>query len=143
MERVIGFFDRLMGGGKIELTPKSALALAAMTMMSADGVVDDSELMDLQKIVRGDRKAFDQAMKGYKTKKVEEVIPIVAENLNQQQRLATIAILLDLAMGDGHLADDERQLLQAYSEAFELSEADVTEIIDVIAIKNNFSIFES
>jgi uncharacterized tellurite resistance protein B-like protein len=139
----MGFFDRLMGGGKIELTPKSALALAAMTMMSADGVVEESELMSLQQIVRGDRKAFDQAMRGFKSKKVEEIIPVVAENLSQQQRLATIAILLDLAMGDGQLADEERRILQAYTEAFELSEADVTEIIDVIAIKNNFSIFES
>ncbi len=138
----MGFFDRLMGSGKLELTPKSALALACMTMMSADGVVEDSELNDLRRIVRGDAKAFDQALKGYKTKKIEEVVPIVAQHLNQQQRLATIAILLDLAMGDGNLGDDERRLLQAYSESFELAEADVTEIIDVIAVKNNFSIFE-
>ncbi|MEQ8822175.1 MAG: TerB family tellurite resistance protein [Sumerlaeia bacterium] len=138
----MGLFDRLTGGGAIELTPKSSLALSAIVMMAADGVVEESELASLGQIVRDDKKAFQDAYKVYKNKKPSEIIPMVAEKLNQRQRLATIAILLDMAMGDGHLDNNEKALLQAFADAFELAEGDVTEIIDVIAIKNNFSIFE-
>lgn len=138
----VGFFDRLMGG-KVELNSKSALALAAMTMISADGVIDESELDALKQIVRGDQKAFQDAMKAYKAKKVDEIIPMVAEMFTPQQRLACITILLDIAMGDGILAGEEKDLLQRYCEAFKLGENDIAEIIDVIAIKNNFGIWES
>jgi len=51
-----------MTGKTATLTPKSALALSAITVIAADGVIDETELNDLAKIVRGDRKSIDTAM---------------------------------------------------------------------------------
>ena len=51
----MGIFDRL-SGKPAELNPKSALVLSAITIIAADGVIDEAELNDLAKIVRGDRK---------------------------------------------------------------------------------------
>jgi hypothetical protein len=50
----MGIFDKLTGNKNVQLTPKSALVISAITVIAADGVLDDQELFDLQKIVRGD-----------------------------------------------------------------------------------------
>jgi membrane-associated protease RseP (regulator of RpoE activity) len=48
----MGIFDKLTGK-PATLTPKSALVLSAITVIAADGAIDEAELNDLAKIVRG------------------------------------------------------------------------------------------
>jgi hypothetical protein len=58
----MGLLDRLSGARQqVTLTPKAALALAAMTVMGPEGAFEDEELSVLQKLVRGDNEAFNQA----------------------------------------------------------------------------------
>jgi len=137
----MGIFDKLTGGKSMQLTPKSALVAAAITVVASDGVLDDQELFDLQKIVRGDKTAVDIAMKVLQEAKLPEVMDAVAGILNEKQRLTTMAILLDLAMADGILAGNEQKILQAYMEKFGISEAALKPVIDTIALKNDFSVF--
>jgi uncharacterized tellurite resistance protein B-like protein len=134
-------FDKLTGGKSVQLTPKSALVAAAITVVASDGVLDDQELFDLQKIVRGDKNAVDTAVKVLQGGKLPEVMDAVAGVLNEKQRLTTMAILLDLAMADGILAGNEQKILQAYMEKFGISEASLKPVIDTIALKNDFSVF--
>lgn len=138
----MGLFDKLSGSKDIRLSPKGALALAAMTIIGADGAIEDDELAGLQRIVRGDSGAFEQAYKLYKDQSIQECVDIVNKQLDQKQKVAVIANLLDLAMADGMLAGAEKQLLTAYVDSFQLSEDVVKDIIDVIEVKNNFSVFE-
>jgi uncharacterized tellurite resistance protein B-like protein len=138
----MGLFDKLSGSGSSKLTPKSALALAAITMIGADGSVDDGELDGLHRIVRGDDEAFRLAFRVYKDKDINECLTLVSNILNDRQKVAAIANLLDLAMADGMLAGAEKRLLEAYVNNFNVDEEIVRTIIDVIAIKNDFSIFE-
>jgi len=72
---------------------------------------------------------------------VEECIPLVAGSMNGEQRLVAIANLIDIAMADGVLVGVEQELLEAYVEAFEVGEAEIEQIVNVISIKNNKSIF--
>lgn len=137
----MGIFDKLTGGKSVQLTPKSALVAAAITVVASDGVLDDQELFDLQKIVRGDKNAVDTAVKVLQGGKLPEVMDAVAGVLNEKQRLTTMAILLDLAMADGILAGNEQKILQAYMEKFGISEASLKPVIDTIALKNDFSVF--
>jgi uncharacterized tellurite resistance protein B-like protein len=137
----MGIFDKLTGGKSMQLTPKSALVAAAITVVASDGVLDDQELFDLQKIVRGDKTAVDIAMKVLQEAKLPEVMDAVAGILNEKQRLTAMAILLDLAMADGILAGNEQKILQAYMEKFGISEAALKPVIDTIALKNDFSVF--
>ena len=58
----MGIFDKLTGKSAM-LTPKSARVLSAITVIAADGVIDEAEINDLSKIVRGDRKSIDTAMR--------------------------------------------------------------------------------
>ncbi len=137
----MGIFDKLTGGKSVQLTPKSALVAAAITVVASDGVLDEQELFDLQKIVRGDKIAVDTAVKVLQGGKLPEVMDAVAGVLNEKQRLTTMAILLDLAMADGILAGNEQKILQAYMEKFGISEASLKPVIDTIALKNDFSVF--
>lgn len=138
----MGLFDGLAGSKDIKLSPKGALALAAMTVIGIDGAIEDDELSGLNRIVRGDVEAFDQAFKIYKDKPIQDCITIVSQTLDQKQKSATIAVLLDLAMSDGMLAGAEKKLLTAYVNNFQLSEGIVKNIVDVISAKNNFALFE-
>lgn len=136
----MGIFDKLTGKSAT-LTPKSALVLSAITVIAADGVIDDAEINDLAKIVRGDRKSIDTAMQVLKGNKFPGVIDMVAAVLDEKQKIATLAILCDIAMADGVLAGEEKKVLEMYMEKFGVSEATIKPIIEAIAIKNDFSIF--
>jgi len=136
----MGIFDKLTGKTET-LTPKSALVLSAITVIAADGVLDEAELNDLAKIVRGDRKSINVAMEVMRANKFPGVIDLVAAALDEKQRFATLAILCDLAMADGVLAGEEKTVLQLYMDKFGIPEAKLQPFIDAIAIKNDFSIF--
>lgn len=138
----MGLFDKIKGSQITNLDPKSALALAAMTMISIDGSVEDEEMATLRRIIRSDDLAFDKAFKAFKEKSIDESIQLVANSLDSKQKVATIANLIDIAMADGVLAGAEEKLLLAYVSIFQLSEDAIQDIVDVIAIKNDFSIFE-
>jgi len=136
----MGIFDKLTGKSAT-LNPKSALVLSAITVIAADGVVDEAELSDLAKIVRGDRKSIDTAIQVMKANPFPGVIDLVAATLDEKQRIATLAILCDIAMADGVLAGEEKKILQMYMDKFGISEEKMAPIIEAIAIKNDFSIF--
>ena len=99
----MGIFDKLMGAEDVKLTPKSALALAAMTIIGVDGVIDKDELSSLSRIVRGDQDSFDKAFKLYKDISFEKCVSLVSSTLDEKQKIALTAILLDIAMADGIL----------------------------------------
>lgn len=136
----MGIFDKLTGKTAM-LTPKSALVLSAITIIAADGRIDEAELNDLGKIVRGDRKSIDVAMEVLRVNKFPAVIDLVAATLDEKQKLATLTILCDLAMADGVLAGEEKVVLQLYMDKFGIPESQLQPIIEAIAIKNDFSIF--
>ncbi len=138
----MGIFDRLTGSKTVTLTPKSAMVLSAITVIAADGVIDQAEINDLAKIVRGDNAAINTAMEVLKANKFPAVIDLIAATLDEKQKLATLAILCDLAMADGVLAGEEKAILQMYMDKFGVPEATLKPIIEAIAIKNDFSIFK-
>lgn len=136
----MGLFDKLTGK-PAQLTPKSALVLSALTVIAADGVIDEAEMNDLAKIVRGDRKAVDTAIAVMKANQFPGVIDLIAATLDEKQKIATLAILCDLAMADGVLAGNEQKILQMYMDKFKISEEKMKPIVEAIGIKNDFSIF--
>jgi len=137
----MGLFDKLTGSKNVQLTPKSALVLSAITVIAADGVIDEAEINDLAKIVRGDRKSIDVALAVMKANPFPGVIDLVAATLDEKQKLATLTILFDIAMADGVLASAEQKVLQMYVDKFGVPEATLKPIIETIGIKNDFSIF--
>lgn len=137
----MGLFDKLTGSRNVQLTPKSALVLSALTVVASDGVLDEAELNDLAKIVRGDKASVNTALQVLKSNQLPEAMTLVADCLNDKQKLATITILLDLAMADGILAGNEEKIIRQYMEKFGLSEDTLKPIFETIGIKNDLSVF--
>ena len=115
--------------------------LSAITVIAADGIIDEAELGDLAKIVRGDKKSIEVAMEVMRANKFPSVIDLIAEKLDEKLRPAKLVILSDLAMADGILAGEEKAVLQLYMDKFGIPDVKLQPIIDAIAIKNDFSIF--
>lgn len=137
----MGLFDSLSSSSEIQLTAKSALALAAITLIGIDGTVEDEEIDSLRRIVRNDERALNLAFRAYQNKTVRECISLVSKALDTKQKAAVLVNLLDIAMADGLLAGEEQQLLQLYIDNFEVPEGVTNQIIEVISLKNDFSIF--
>lgn len=138
----MGMFDKLVGKKEETLTPQAGLLLSAITMVSADGDVDDDELAVIRRLDgSANTDAWEIAVRVWKAKSVQECVALATSAMDSQQRLVAIANLIDIAMADGGLAGAERELLEAYVTAFGVGQADVQKVVDVIAIKNNKSIF--
>lgn len=137
----MGLFDKLLGK-EAKLTPKSAFVLSAMTLIAADGQIDEEEILSLRRLVKGDAESIKIAQKVWQTNpNLKELLPLITNALDTKQRDVVIANLIDLAMADGTLAHAEKELLGLYMQAFQISEETVKPIIDVVALKNNTSVF--
>lgn len=139
----MGLFDKLGGNKDIKLTPQAGLLLSAITMVAIDGDIDDDEVAIIRRLDRnGKARDWETAVKAWKTQPLEKCISLAAEAMNGEQQRSAIANLIDIAMADGILAGEERQLLESYVAAFEVDGAEIETIVAVIAVKNNQAIFE-
>lgn len=136
----MSIFGKLTGGGETTLDSKAAILLACITMIAADGDIDDDELAILNRI-DGPLKtpAFDAALKAWKKHGFDECIALVAKFLDRSHVNPLMANLIDIGMADGHLAGDEQKLLEAYMEALSPDQARVEMYVEVIGEKNSVS----
>lgn len=133
-------FNRLTGGGETTLDSKEAILLACMTMIAADGDVDDDELAILHRI-DGPRAtpAFENALKAWNKHDFDACISLVAKFIERSHVNPLMANLIDIAMADGHLDGNEKQLLEAYMEALSPDQSRVEMYVEVIGEKNSVS----
>ncbi|OLP19908.1 hypothetical protein BST81_03180 [Leptolyngbya sp. 'hensonii'] len=119
----------------------SAIALAAITIIAVKTTIKADAIDRLKRIVKGDSRSLQIAYKVYKNKSTDECVMIVNNALDGDQKIAAIANLLDLTMVDGTLTTAEKRIIESYIMVFQINEAVIQNIIEVIAIKNDFSIF--
>ena len=58
----MGLFDKLLGKD-VKLTSKSAFILSAMTLIAADGNIDEEEILYLRRLSKGDIDSIKNAKK--------------------------------------------------------------------------------
>ncbi len=139
----MSFFDKLRGASASDLSPRAAMLLACISMVGADGDIDDDEIAIINRI---DGKqvtpAWDQAVKVWKqVGHPRDCIALTTPRLDAAQRRFTLSNLVDIAMADGVLGGAEEQLLQGYLEAFGLDEGFVNSVAEVVSVKNDRSPF--
>ena len=134
----MGIFDKLGGKSELNLTSQGALLLASFTMIGIDGDIDDDEVAIVQRIDRGNRSNTDweNALKLWRKKSIIECIELVSNTLDKNEQVTVMANLIDIAMADGVLEGDEKNLLEKYIESFDVDIATIESIVDVISIKN-------
>ncbi len=136
----MSLFNRLTGGGETTLDSKAAILLACITMIAADGDIEDDEIAILRRIDGPhESPAWNKALKAWKKHNLEECVKLVAKFVDRSHVNPLMANLIDIAMADGNLAGREQQLLEAYMEALSPDPSRVEMYIEVIGDKNSVS----
>ena len=135
----MGLLDGLRGKRQIALTPRAAMLLASMSMVAADGDIDDDGTAIIRRIDCSENTPdWDKAKEAWKhVSGPNECVDLTSPHLNEEQRRFTIANLIDIAMADGVLAGTEQRLLERYLESFELDEGFNKGVVDVVSVKNH------
>ena len=139
----MGLFDGLKGTRQISLTPRASMLLACISMVAADGEIDDDELAVIRRI-DGPSETPDWSLAVRAWKQLPgpfECVELTASFLNESQRGFTMANLIDIAMADGVLAGAEQALLEEYVSAFQLGEDFIHGVVAVVSVKNDQDVF--
>lgn len=135
----MGLFDGFFGAN-IQLTPRSALVATMLYLSASDGHLDDSEIGDLLKIVP-DRQALETALQYTKRVGFAQFLDESNRLLSPQQKMCAILNAADLAMGDGHLAPAEQQMLNQIVQAWQIPEQYLGPYVQALMVKNNVAVF--
>jgi len=135
----MGIFDGFFGA-TIQLTPRVALVATMLYLSGADGHLDDSEIGDILKVVP-DRQALENALQYVKRCGFAQFLEESNRLLSPQQKMCAILNAADLAMGDGHLAPSEQQMLQAMSSGWQIPDQYLGPYIQALMVKNNVAVF--
>ena len=124
------------------ITPKAALLLSTITMAAIDGELDRNEIAIINRLDGASlSNEWDLAISVWDITPVDECVSLIASALNSKQQRVAMANMVDVAMADGALDEDENLLLRAYAAEFKVDDNDIERIVDVITIKNDMSIF--
>lgn len=139
----MGLFDKLRGNTEINLSPRGAMLLACISMVGADGHIDEDEIAIIYRIDGEQRTlAWDEALNAWRrVSTAADCVELVVSRLSAEQRQFTLANLVDIAMADGFLEGAEKVLLEKYLEAFGTDPVFVDAVCEVIGTKNNRSLF--
>jgi uncharacterized tellurite resistance protein B-like protein len=135
----MGIFDGF-GGTQIKLTPQLALACGLVYLSASDGHLSDEERHDILKIIPDDavlRTAHDYCRRT----PMSQFLSQAAAMLTPAQKLCMLLNMADMAMGDGHLAEEEREVLVKYQLAFAIPDETLGPYVQALMTKNNLSVF--
>ena len=139
----MGLLDGLMGHREVSLTPRSAMLLACISMVAADGNIDEDELAIIRRIDGSeDTQDWRKAVEAWKrVSSSGECVGLTVPRLDDEQRRFTLANLIDIAMADGGLDGSEKKLLEKYIEAMDVEDDFVRSVVQVVSAKNDRSPF--
>jgi len=134
----MGIFDKLTGEKEIVLDSKSAILLGCLTMVAADGDIDDDEIAIIRRIDgNASTRAWETALNALKKKPLMECAALVAQYINPEHVEPLMANLIDIAMADSELMGAEKQLLEHYMELLSPDPSAIDNIVSVIGLKNS------
>ena len=106
-----------------------------------DENVDIKELIEENEIPKNVHKYLDNLIKLnsiFENEDIDEVVEIVAESLNEEEKITVISNLIDMSLGDGGVSKKEEELLLKYIEAFDVDKKIIENIIAVLSSKTKF-----
>jgi uncharacterized tellurite resistance protein B-like protein len=149
----MGLFDMFSGDTDVEMTPHFAFATSLIYMMSADGQIENEEVGQLLSVLGGDnqggtigvgannRKLLDRAVKYVQSHTPEQFFAEAVPVLSDAQKMCILANILDSSLSDGSAASQEQALFANFLQAFSISEERFKPFFEVIAFKNDRSVF--
>lgn len=133
----MGLFDALKGDEAISLTSHAAVLLGCITMIAADGDIDEDELAIVRRI-DGPHETphWEAAVRTWKRHELHACVDAVCGAIQAEHVLPLFANLIDIAMADGALAGAEKALLETYMARLTPDEVDIASMVEVIGVKN-------
>jgi uncharacterized tellurite resistance protein B-like protein len=149
----MGLFDMFKGDTGEEMTPHLAFAISLVYMMSADGVIANEEVGQLLAVLGGEeskgaigvgannRQLLDRAVKYARSKSPDQFFNEVVPLLSDVQKMCILMNILDSSLADGEAAPEEQKLFNHFLQAFAISDQRFKPFFEVIALKNDRSVF--
>ena len=145
----MGLFDKIfqVAPEETKLTQQEAFAGIAIAMAGADGSIAESECAGIVSYIRRLRlydnfsgpafdKLFDKLFKILKKDGAGALVKASTENLSDDLKLTAFACAVDIALADGVLEEEEKEIINQLAEALSIPEKTAISIIEVMIIKN-------
>ena len=145
----MGLFDKIFQQVPEEdkLTKQEAFAGIALAMAGADGSIAQSEWDGIVNYIRRLRlydnfsgpafdKRFDKLFRILKNQGASSLVSSSIKGLPEDLKLTAFACAVDIALADGVLEDEEKDIINQLAETLEIPEQTAVSIIEVLIIKN-------
>lgn len=145
----MGLFDKIFQAAPEEtkLTQQEAFAGIAIAMAGADGSIAESEWAGIVGYIRRLKlydnfsgpafdKLFDKLFKILKKDGAGALVKVSADNLSDDLKLTAFACAVDIALADGVLEEEEKDIINQLAETLAIPEKTAISIIEVMIIKN-------
>lgn len=149
----MGLFDMFKGDKGSTMTPHLAFATSLLYMMSSDGEMDNEEVGHLLSVLGGskdgntigvganNRELLDNALKYVRKNSVDTFLKEATPLLSDAQKMCILINLVDSSLADGTPEKEEQEMFAKFMDAFGISEQRFAPFFEVIAIKNDRSVF--
>lgn len=145
----MGLFDKIFKQVPEEdkLTKQEAFAGIAIAMAGADGSIAQSEWDGIVNYIRRLRlydnfsgpafdKMFDKLFRILKNQGASALVAASVKGLPEDLKLTAFACAVDIALADGVVEEEEKQIINQLAEALAIPEDTAVSIIEVLIIKN-------
>jgi uncharacterized tellurite resistance protein B-like protein len=134
------FASSIIGVMSTELTPRFSFAIGMVYVTAADGHLGETERFELRRVVP-DAALIERAMEYCRSTSPVDFLARSAPTLSREQKLSLLLNMADVSMTDGEIASEERDLLDEFQRAFDISEEKLAPFLECLAIKNDRQIF--
>lgn len=145
----MGLFDKIFKEApeNTKLTQQEAFAGIAIALAGADGSISQSEWDGIVNYIRRLRiydnfsapafdKLFDKLFKILKKDGAGALVKASVEGLSDDLKLTAFACAVDIALADGVLEEEEKNIINQLAEELQIPEQTAVSIIEVMIIKN-------
>jgi Tellurite resistance protein len=146
----MGLFDKVFKtapAGDEKFTQQESFAAIALAMAGADGSVSRQEWDSIVTYITRLRiydnfsgpafdKLFDKLFAKLKKEGPGALIEAAKDGIGEDLKTTAFACAVDIALADGVLEDDEKEVINQLAEALAIDEKTAISIIEVMIIKN-------
>ena len=130
-----------------KLSKQESFASIALAMAGADGSIAQSEWDGICSYLRRLRlydnfsgpafdKMFDKLFRILKNQGASALVACSVEGLPEDMTLTAFACAVDIALADGVVEDEEKEIINQLAESLQIPEDTAVSIIEVLIIKN-------
>lgn len=149
----MGLFDLFRGDKGETMTPHLAFAVSMIYMMASDGEFQNEEVGHLLSVLGGEsangtisvgynnKQLLDRAFKYAQKHSLQDFVQQAAPILTDAQKICILTNLADSLLADGKVHPSEQRMFDYILAGFGVSEQIFRPYFQVLAIKNDRSVF--